>query len=230
MTSSIIDNQKRFWLGPVDGIRLGVFRACLGLSLLFYMAFRWRYASEWLTAQGFHISPANLPYFDFSVPLLSDATLPLFGILYFVNIIAFICGWKLKWTSWVVLAGLIYVSAADQLAFFSPNKILIASIFVLAASTLGGYARRSGDRSAVTSAWPLRILQMTCLIHLFMAGWAKITLGGEWLHVANVFWTQVQGTYRTEFAAFLINTLPEGYWGPLHICSTEFITIRFLII
>lgn len=211
-TTSLGQSLKHFWFGPVDPIRLKAFRVCLGISLLLYMAFRWWHAGEWLTADGFHISPANLPYFEWTVPLLPQEMLPVFGILFFGSMVAFIAGWQVKWTGWLVLAGLVYVSAADQLAFFSPNKILIGAIFILAASTLGGYARRQDERAAAASAWPLRILQLTAMIHLFMAGWAKIGVGGEWLAKPYVVWTQMQGTYRTDFAAFLLNTLPQRGW------------------
>jgi len=210
--NAIIQRQFQFWLGPRDAIRLQFFRVCIGLSLLFYMGFRWQYVGEWLTDAGFHISPANLPYFDLTVPLLTNQVAPWFGLVFFASIIAFIVGWQLRITSWIVLAGLVYVSAADQLAFFSPNKILLVSIFVLSASTVGGYERRTGDRRSAPSVWPLRILQATCMIHLFMAGWAKITFGGEWLVKPYVFWTQVQGTYRTDAAAFLLNSVPMKGW------------------
>ncbi len=153
--SELLQKQLQFWLGPCDAIRLEVFRVCLGISLLLYMGFRWQYAGEWLTEAGFHISAANLPYFDFNVLLLPEYIVLWFGLVFFASIIAFICGWQLKIVSWLVLAGLVYVSAADQLAFFSPNKILIISIFVLAASTVGGYGRRSKDHRSSPSVWPI---------------------------------------------------------------------------
>ena len=220
--SAFFQKQWRFWLGPGGAARLEAFRVCLGLSLLLYVGFRWQYAREWLTAAGFHVSPASLPYFDLAVPLLPENFLPWFGLIFFGAICAFIAGWQLNVVSWMVLAGVAYVSAADQLSFFSPNKILIVSLFVLAASTLGGYARRAGDRRPAPSVWPVRILQATAMIHLFAAGWAKIAFGGEWLAKPYVFWTQVHGTYRTDAAAFLLQHLPMKGWYALQWSALVF--------
>lgn len=220
--NTILQKQWRFWLGPGGAARLEAFRVCIGIALLLYTGFRWQYAREWLTAAGFHVSPVSLPYFDWAVPLLPERFLPWFGLGFFAAIIAFICGWQLRVVSWVVLAATVYVSAADQLAFFSPNKILIISLLVLAASTLGGYARRIGDRRPVNSVWPVRILQATVMLHLFMAGWAKIAFGGEWLVKPYVFWTQVHGTYRTDAAAFLLQHLPVKGWYALQWSALTF--------
>jgi hypothetical protein len=210
--NAVLQKQFQFWLGACDPIRLQAFRMCIGISLLLYMGFRWQYAGEWLTEVGFHISPSNLPYFDWAVPLLPEKMVSWFGLVFFTGISAFIGGWQLRIVSWLVLAGLVYVSAADQLAFFSSNKILIISVCVLAVSTVGGFARRRGDRQSAPSVWPIRILQATAMIHLFMAGWAKIAFGGEWLVKPYVFWTQVQGTYRTDAASFLLQHLPLRGW------------------
>lgn len=220
--NAYFQKQMRFWLGPGGAVRLEAFRVCIGIALFFYMGFRWQYGREWLTAAGFHVSPASLPYFDWAVPLLPEKLLPWFGLGFFAAIIAFIFGWRLNIVSWLVLAGTVYVSAADQLAFFSPNKILIVSLFVVAAATLGGYARRAGDRHRAPSVWPVRILQATAMLHLFMAGWAKIAFGGEWLVKPYVFWTQVHGTYRTDAAAFLLQHLPAGGWYVLQYAALSF--------
>ena len=210
--NNILLQVADFWLGPMDRIRLKLFRFLIGFALLMYTGFRWVFADEWLTASGFHVSAGNLPYFDFTVPLLTHNQLFWFGTVYFASIAAFMIGWQLRWSGILTMLGLIYVSAADQLSFFSPNKILLISLLIVTCAEWGGYARRRGQSKRAPSAWPIRILQLTFIIHMFAAGWSKIFFGGEWLIRPFVFWTQVQGTYRTDFAAWLLNTLPVQGW------------------
>jgi len=206
-----LNKTQKFWFGPIDTIALDTFRMCLGFAILLYMRFRWIYVDEWLTTKGFHINFENLPLHDFGVPLLPEKLLPLFGIIFFTSIIAFILGWCFQWTRWIVLACLVYVTAADQLSAFSPNKILIASVFILCLAPVGSYWSIHPKRDRMQPAWGLRILQATMIIHLFMSGWNKAYFG-EWLINPHVLWTQVQGTYRTEAAAFLLRVLPTQIW------------------
>ena len=50
-----------FWYGEVESIRLEALRQGLGYCLLAYMLLRSQYATEWLTAGGFHPSPVADP-------------------------------------------------------------------------------------------------------------------------------------------------------------------------
>ena len=50
------------------------------------IAERWLYASEWLTNAGFHVTQPNLSYHPFTVPLLPQELLPLFGVILFGSI------------------------------------------------------------------------------------------------------------------------------------------------
>jgi len=206
---------------PIDTIRLDTFRMCLGLSLFAYMRFRWIYADEWLTHKGFHLSLENLPFHDFYVPLLPGHLLPWFGLIFFGSILAFIVGWGFSWIRWIVLVCLIYVTAADQLASFSPNKILIAAVLILCLAPTGPHWSMRSKQAMMQSAWPLRILQATMIIHLFMSGWSKIYFG-EWLSNPYVLWTQVQGTFRTEAAVTLLRNLPPQMWALMQYSALLF--------
>jgi hypothetical protein len=64
-------------------------------------------------------------------------------------------------------------------------------------------------------------LQTTIIIHLFTAGWSKVVFG-EWLVNPYVLWTQMHGTFRTEFAAFLLNHLPLKIWAFFQLFSLMF--------
>jgi hypothetical protein len=209
---SIRTQVLNFWFGPKATVYLDGFRVCLGAALLLYMRERWLYATEWLTQEGFHVSAANLPYHPFTVPLLSVGVLSIFGLLLFGSIAALILGWLLPWSIWIAWGCVVYVTLADQLAAFTLNKLSIVSLLVLALSTPAA-RRRSNDGFPVgyQAAWPVRILQMTLLIHYFTAGWSKAVFG-DWLSNPLALWTQVQGVYRTDFAAWLLERLPLNAW------------------
>jgi hypothetical protein len=216
------DFQKYFklWFSPVDSLRLDIFRTMIGLSLFFYMRFRWAYADEWLTQKGYHLSPAYDPYFDRVIPLLTEPWLTVFGIVFFSSIILFTIGWKIRLTALTSFLCLLYVSAADPLAFFSPNKVLICTLAVFIFSS-EGRCWLSSTEPRYISAWPLRTLRAFIIIHLFTAGWSKVVFG-EWLYNPYVLWTQIQGTFCTDFAAFLLRHLPVKAWTFLQMMSLLF--------
>jgi len=205
-----------FWFETTDTIRLDTFRMCLGISILLYMGFRWQYADEWLTREGFHISAQNLPFLSMKVPLLPLLFLPIFGAFFFASILALIVGWQTRWAIWSVWGCLLYVTCADQLAAFSPNKILLAVLFILGFAPFGTYWSVSKGQPQRQPVWPVRVFQITMIVHFFMAGWAKVVFG-EWMTNPLVLWTQMHGTYRTHFAGFLLNLLSPKVWTFMQI-------------
>jgi len=212
---------SNFFFETSDSIRLDTFRLLIGISLFLYMIERFRYASEWLTTSGFHISPENLPYHPFAVPLLPEELLPVFGIILFGSIIALIIGWKLKFTIWVVFVCITYVTFADQISAFTLNKLFIVSLLILALADKGTYLSIEKHKISKISIWPVRILQLTFVIQYFTAGWKKVYFG-DWLTSPYTLYSQVQGFYRTDFAAFLLNTLPKESWVFMQLGSLLF--------
>lgn len=211
----------RFWFGSVDAVRLDTFRMLIGIALLLYMRERWRYAREWLTSAGFHVSPENLPYHPLSFPLLSDHLLPYFGAVLFGSILLFILGWRVKWTAWVVLANVVYVTFADQISAFTLNKLFIAALSVLAFAPKGPFWSVRSGSEAYQSAWPVRILQITLVVHYFGAGWSK-AIYGDWLVNPYALWSHVIGVYRTDFTSWLMETFPKWIWPPMQYSALAF--------
>jgi len=200
-----------FFFQSKDVIRLDTFRMLLGITMLLYMCERWFYASEWLTAEGFHVSISNLSYHPFTVPLLSQEILPLFAFFLFGSIIAIIIGWQLQWTIWVALASIAYVTFADQYSAFTVNKLFIVSLCVLGLARRGPHWSIRSTNEPHQSIWPVRILQLSFIIHYFTAGWSKAVYG-DWLTNPFVLYTQLQGIYRTEFAAWLYQIGSPNMW------------------
>ena len=168
----------RFWFTPADTIKLDSFRVLLGLSLCIYFADWWQYKEEWLTDEGFHVSAQNLPYHSFWVPLLPAEFLPLFGFIFWGSLAAFILGWQLRFAKWIVFFTVSYVTFADQVSAFTLNKMAMASLAVLAVSSHGDHWSWDIKKAApIQSVWPMRILQVTLIIHYFSAGWDKAVYG-----------------------------------------------------
>ncbi len=215
MPNNLLKRFMDFWFAPVDPIRLETFRVTLGLAVFFYVQFRWRHAAEWLTAEGFHVSPKNLPYYDLAVPLLPKALLIWFGVILFGSLIAVIVGWRLQYTLWIAWASVLYVTFADQLSGFVTNKLSCVALLIVTLTSCGGYwtidnHTTQASKSQRQSVWPIRVLQLTLILCYFLAGWNKAV--GEWLQSPFVLWTQIQGTYLTDAGAWMIRVLPLWTW------------------
>ncbi|HEY8379030.1 MAG TPA: hypothetical protein VIK91_21205 [Nannocystis sp.] len=208
-----------FLFGPTDAGRLELFRTLFAVTLLCYVAFRWQFAAEWLTAAGYHPSAAALGGFQQPVPLLPAGALPYFGAAYFAAIVALIAGIRPRVTIWLVLAGTIYVTAADRLAAFTINKIFIGGLLILAlapAITTG-----PDGRPRIGSAWPLRALQFTLIVQLFGAGVCKARFG-DWLTHGDTLWHQMQLNYMTDAAAWMVRMLPMPAWTAMQYAALVF--------
>lgn len=208
-----------FVFGPVDAGRLALFRGLFVASLSCYVAFRWQCAEEWLTAVGYHPSGRATGGLQRSVPLLPVAALRWFGAAYFAAMVALIAGVRPRVTTWLVLAGTAYVTAADRLAAFTINKIFVGGLLILAlapAITAG-----PDGRPRIRSAWPLRALQFTLIVQLFGAGICKVRFG-DWLLYSDTLWHQVQLNFMTDAAAWMVRTLPMPVWAALQHAALVF--------
>ena len=208
-----------FVFGPVDAGRLVAFRVLFGATLLYYVAFRWRFAAEWLTSAGYHPSGGASGGFQQSVPLLSEATLPWFGVAYFAAIVALVLGIKPRLAIWPVLLGTAYVTGADRLAAFTINKIFLGGLLILALAP--PIAAGPEGRPTIRSAWPLRALQFTMIAQLFGAGVCKVRYG-DWLAFSDTLWHQVQLSFMTDAAAWMVRNVSMPVWAGLQHLALVF--------
>jgi hypothetical protein len=209
----------RFVHGPVDATRLVVFRLLLAHSLLIYMLFRWQERAEWLTTAGYHPSGAAVDGLQQPVPLLPEAALPWFGAAYFGSIAALIFGVRPRVTIWLVLAGTVYVTLADRLAAFTINKLFVATWFILALAP--PIFSDAEGRLRTRSAWALRVLQLTFILQVFGAGICKVRFG-DWIGHDDTLWAQVQLTFMTDIAAWMVRNLPLSVWAFLQHLALAF--------
>ena len=209
-----------FWAGPIDPIRLDTFRLLIGISLFCYIAAWWQHAAEWLTPVGFHVSPAA----DWSSPdflPLPVGWLPLFGVLYFGSILAWTLGIATPWTTWLTLAGTIYVTFVDVFSAYTLNKFYIIILSIFACTKSATYWTPFPKAPRLRSAWALRIFQLTLVVHYFITGYTK-AFRGDWLQNPNTLWSQIQGLYMTDFAAWLLNHLPLGCFSWMQYAALSF--------
>jgi len=221
MFNIAVKKSIHFFFAPVESIRYDTFRLAIGCSLLVYISFRFQYAGEWLTAEGFHVSAQNLPFDTLTMPLLSKTLLPWFGLLFFGAILLLIFGVQIHLSSLICLLCLVYSTGVDQLSAFSVNKTLTFSLLLFCLSPHGSHWSLGKSSSSLVPAWPLRIVQITMIVFLFCAGWIK-AVHGEWFQNPLVLYTQIQGTYRTDFAAWMINVLPLKAWTWMQFSGVMF--------
>lgn len=217
MSQSPIDRARagwnQFWYGSVDAIRLDALRQGMAFTLLIYFVTWSRDAEEWLTHVGFHpsaaVDAANSP----QVPLLPPELLPWAGVLFFGALAAFIFGIKRSVTTWIVLACILYTTYADRISSFTINRLYIITFLIFAiAPRPRAPAKKDADEPALQIAWPLRMVQVLLVSHYFASALCKM-FQGHWLEADDVLWTQVQGFYMTDFAAWLVRTLPDWTWA-----------------
>jgi hypothetical protein len=201
---------SRFWYGDVDAIRLSALQQGLAFTLLIYVVTWSRNAEEWLTAAGFHPSTAADAYNAPQLPLLPPALLPVAGVLFFGSLAAFVFGIKRRITTVLVLLCVVYITWVDQISAFTLNRLFIITFLIF---SFAPPARPSStgdddaDGPALQTAWPLRMVQVLLVCHYFASGLCKL-IQGDWGKGNDVLWTQLQGFYMTDFAAWLVRTVP----------------------
>jgi hypothetical protein len=203
-------------------VRLDTYQRVIAVLLLIYMSSRALHPLEWLTHQGFHYSTATQNYWEPApFPLLPPPLVPVFLGVYFLAIGCLVIGWRARAMIWVALAGLVYVTFADTASAFTVNRLFIVILGVLALAPRPLPCRVDGETLLRQSAWPLRTLQLTLVIQLTTAGWCKLTRG-TWLEDPYTVWSQSQGYYMTDFAAWMLATLPKEAWIPMQWSSLGF--------
>lgn len=210
-----------FWLGPRDPIKLDTFRLAFGLSLALYMGAWWQHAEEWLTPQGFHVSAAAAGVYRPVAPLLTLAVLPLFGVLLFGALGAFVLGIRPALSTPLCLMLVAYVTFADPITAFTLNRLYIAGLAIMSVAGGGAYFRLRGPAPRPVSVWPVRVLQATVIIQYFTAGWCKV-VWGDWLESPYVLWSQSQGWYMTDLASWLLRHVPSGAFSWMQYSALSF--------
>lgn len=196
----LAERWDEFWYAPMPAIRLAAFRQALLYTLALYMLARWMYAAEWLTDAGFHPSRAadgiNAP----QLPLVPAQLLPLLGLGLFGSIALAIFGWLRRPATLVALLLVTYVSLVDPISAFTLNRLYMVTLLLLVLAP-------APDADDTMPAWPVRVLQLTLVVHYATSGVCK-SLRGDWLTHNDVLWAQLQNIYMTDAAALFVRLTP----------------------
>lgn len=223
MSTSPVDRVRtrwnQFWYGDVDAIRLAALQQGIAFTLLIYVVTWSRSAQEWLTTVGFHPSHAADAVHAAQVPLLPPAALPFVAVFFFGSLAAFVFGVRRRLAATLVLASILYVTYADPISAFTLNRLYIITflVFVFAPAPRPP-SRDEADAAAHPrqTAWPLRMVQVLLVSHYLASGLCKL-IQGDWGKGGDVLWAQLQGFYMTDFAAWLVRTVPaEGITAMQH--------------
>lgn len=219
------DSQWNAWLnyfvGDVDGLPLRVFEVLFTSSFLLWMGrcfVTWR---EWLTAEGFHLDGSELTAMGYPLPfgLLSGRGVACLATVIATAGIAHLLGRGRRFALLALFASAVYVQGADFMAAFTLNKLYVGVYGILLVTP--GYSRNTETGRILVSALAIRVIQATLILQYLAAGLAK-AFRGDWLMVGDVLYTQVQGVYRTDAAAWLLRALPLWCWPAMQWVSLLF--------
>ncbi len=196
---------------------------------------------EWLTPDGFHVSPeSEFEWTSPPLPLIPSG----YGLLFVIPFLGLICslilGYQKKWVLLLVFGGVFYMTFADTDAAFTLNNLFVAIYAILLLAPREVSFRESDGASLILqSRWVVRTIQAGMILILFTAGTSKAIFGdwvliggiyrdGAWHFsgwfqgVSDVLLTQSSGIYRTEFCAWMIRTLPLWCWAALQHSALAF--------
>jgi hypothetical protein len=202
--NKLVSAWQRFWYASIEAAPLELCRQGLAWTMLIYYVAWARHASEWLTSAGYHpsaaVDPGNAP----GLPLLPESALPFVGVAFFGCLLAYIFGFARRQLGWVLLGASIYTLQVDPIAAFTINRLFVICWLVLALAP-------APDEHGRMRAWPTRMLQVLVVTQYFASGLCK-TINGDWWGGQDILWTQVQGIYMTDLAAWMVRTLPHWAW------------------
>lgn len=204
-----------FWHGRISPAPLALFRQAFAWTMLIYFGAWALNAEEWLTARGYHpplaLDSINGPH----LPLLPPGALPFVGVIVFASLLAYIFGFARKVVVWVIVVAAIYALQVDPISAFTINRLFVLGFVILAlAPDPEPESETDGDAPAklmCQRAWPTRMLQLVLVSQYFASGLCK-AYKGDWWGGEDVLWMQIQGFYMTDFAAWMVRTLPDWAW------------------
>ena len=159
-----------FWTGTQSVAQLDLFRRAFALSAILYFAFWFLNWREWLTAEGYHLTPELRLFYHFRpLPPLPPWLVFVLGTTLFGSLAGIVLGFRPHLLVWPLLLCLGYVHGVDVTSAFTLNKYYVVLFLIMGLSG----ARSSGE----TSRWPVRIIQATLIIQYATAGWCKVLHG-----------------------------------------------------
>ena len=197
-----------------------VFEILFTISFLAWMGRCFLTWEEWLTADGFHLTKEELNSIGYPDPwpLLERWQVPLFALAIFGSGALLIFNVWRRCALILIFLCALYAQRVDYVAASTLNKTYVAVYALMALAP--GMVRELATGRLVQSAALLRVIQCTLILQYCAAGLAKVE--GAWLKYDDVLWNEMQGVYRTTFAAFALRHLPKWAWAVQQHVSLAF--------
>ena len=214
-----VDKIIHWWFRPYSVAYIRVFEFVLCLVMMYYFGTYALQMDWWVGEKGFHPSAAATSSHYLAPPPRPSAE-------WFSSIVMcfyFLCGLYLmgygrRLLNWVFFALAVYVQAMDQASSFTINRMLIMYFLMLGLQPTTMVVK--GEE--MISGWLIRVIQLTVTIQYTASGFCK--MNGDWLKRLDIIWTQSQGHYKNELAAWAVNDLPMPIWWALAIFTLVFET------
>jgi Vitamin K-dependent gamma-carboxylase len=205
----------------VDALPLRVFEIVFTLSALLKMSWQFISWEEWLTDEGFHATAAELAPLGYPAPfpLLTVSGVVILCLLIIASALGIILNRWRRLALGVFLGCLLYVQGVDWFSAFTNNKLYVGVFSLLLLTP--GYRRDAESGRLIISAVAVRLVQGTLIAQYLAAGVSK-AFRGDWLKHSDVLYTQIQGIFRTEFAAWCLRHLPLWAWTVMRWVSLLF--------
>lgn len=219
--STVTPNWAKYLVGDTDALPLRVFEVLFTSSYLLWLGHCFMTWEEWLTAEGFHLNIAELTAMGYPppFPLLSASGVVCLAVGIAAAAVAHLFNRWRRGALLVLFSSAVYVQGADLMAAFTLNKLYVGIYGILLVTP--GYTRDRGTGRLRVPAVAMRVIQATLILQYFAAGLAK-AFRGDWLKYSDVLYTQVQGVYRTDFAAWMLRVLPVWSWTVMQWTSLLF--------
>lgn len=206
----------------IDALPLRVFEILFTSTFLLRMSWlglSWR---EWLTEDGFHLNTAELAAIGCPepLPLLTPAGVAALVVVICLSATGLMLNKARRLALLGLFASALYTQGADWMSAFTINKLYVGVYGILLVTH--GYRRDPDSGRLIICAVPVRLVQGTLLCQYLAAGIAKAFGKGDWLKYTDVLYTQVQGIFRTDFAAWCLRTLPLWAWTVIQWISLLF--------
>jgi hypothetical protein len=195
----------------IDALPLRVFEILFTATYLLRMGWlglSWR---EWLTEEGFHLNAAELAAVGCPepLPLLAAPGAAVLAVVICLSAAGLIFNRARRLALFGIFASALYTQGVDWMSASSISKLYVGVYGLLLLTP--GYVRDAASGRLMISAVPVRLIQGTLILQYLAAGCAK-AFKGDWLKYTDVLYTQVQGVFRTDFAAWCLRHLPAWSW------------------
>lgn len=244
MVSNLIKcSIEKFFFDQYYLIIFRSFIIAFTLSFLIYFFSWFLDGNEWLSHSGFHVDEKYEEVFNQPIfPLLPQESVLFFGGFVLLVSIGLIYDILPRICSISLTIICIYLDGVDLIASFTLNKLYIFGFLTIwVAYVFDAIPQGITNYKGKMQVWPIRLFQITFVCQYFLAGFCKL-IHGDWVTQPHALWSFLQGVYKTEFASWMLRTLPKDLFvfqlyfflllelsTPVWVCFKKYRPVGFLL-